>query len=74
MYFLLLHLHPTPLTHHLHHRNAIESQEDEVRRLRAEVEEKERALTDCRLEALSAQHQMQAQADTIARLQVGCQD
>ncbi|KAG7156793.1 Neuron navigator 2-like [Homarus americanus] len=34
-----------------------------------EATEKERVLTDCRLEVLSAQHQLQAQADTIARLQ-----
>ncbi|XP_042855628.1 neuron navigator 3-like [Penaeus japonicus] len=40
-----------------------------VAHLRQEVAEKERALTDCRLEVLSAQHQLQAQADTITRLQ-----
>lgn len=39
-------------------------------RLRQEVAEKERALTDCRLEVLSTQHQLQAQADTVTRLQV----
>ncbi|XP_063851272.1 neuron navigator 3-like [Scylla paramamosain] len=50
-------------------RSALEDKEEEVKRLREEVTAKERTLTDCRLELLSAQHQMQGQADTIARLQ-----
>lgn len=46
------------------------NESETVAQLRQEVAEKERALTDCRLEVLSAQHQLQAQADTISRLQV----
>ncbi|XP_047477202.1 neuron navigator 3-like isoform X4 [Penaeus chinensis] len=45
------------------------TESETVAQLRQEVAEKERALTDCRLEVLSAQHQLQAQADTITRLQ-----
>ncbi|CAL4088345.1 unnamed protein product [Meganyctiphanes norvegica] len=40
--------------------------------LRAEVAEKERVLTDCRLEVLSAQSQLQVQAEHINRLQTEC--
>lgn len=43
---------------------------DRLAQLEEEAADRERALTDCRLEVLSAQHQLQAQADTIARLQV----
>lgn len=46
------------------------SEESELlARLQEEATDKERALTDCRLEVLSAQHQLQAQADMIAKLQ-----
>ncbi|XP_066982596.1 neuron navigator 2-like isoform X3 [Macrobrachium rosenbergii] len=37
--------------------------------LQKDLADKERELTDCRLEVLSTQHQLQSQADTITRLQ-----
>lgn len=50
------------------YRNVFE--ESEVSRLQQELNEKDRALTEARLEVLSAQHQLQAQTDTIVKLQV----
>ncbi|XP_068233282.1 neuron navigator 2-like [Palaemon carinicauda] len=40
-----------------------------ITRLQKDLADKERELTDCRLEVLSTQHQLQSQADTITRLQ-----
>lgn len=51
------------------YRNVFEESEVMLR-LQQELNEKDRALTEARLEVLSAQHQLQAQTDTIVKLQV----
>lgn len=51
------------------HQSSSQEESGVISRLRQEVAQKERELTDCRLEVLSAQHQLQSQADIITRLQ-----
>nr|XP_053644760.1 neuron navigator 2-like [Cherax quadricarinatus] len=52
-----------------HKQHGVCKESDLLTELKQEATERERALTDCRLELLSAQHQLQTQADAMSRLQ-----